>query len=421
MNADSLVDTVVLGEDSYALISPNKISFLSGANRDEVAQRIKAEKLHLTMLNITPTFDKEIESITFLPTLNCNLRCIYCYAKGGEQQTNLTEDLAKIALDDLASKTTGTVQIDFAGGGEPFFNFKVMDYILKYAKKLFREVHVRLVTNGTFNKDHLQWILDNDIDLRISFDGLAHRYQRPFKTGMSSSEAVENNLKELVKLNKKFKVQCIVTEESANYIIDTIQHLSKLGVKLIKIEPVHISEISRKSNQLKPPTPQQFVDKFIEALEYIMRNKLDMKLDTAFLSRPTTGYYCGLRHNIIITPEGNITGCVEFTRKIDPFSELIVNGNCSLDEKKLLFNERAKAELKRLHMDNYKACHSCNLKLICKSGCPARNLFDKGNTFMQSPYTCAIEKNLIPRVLHLISKNSAYSNIVFDKFKIDEC
>src|SRR3989338_11183207 len=119
-NSTNLVDVVKLEQKTYAIISPNKIHFLSDATDADVNSKVEEEKAHLSKRNTTPAFNKEIEGITFLPTLNCNLRCIYCYAKGGERQTNLSEDLAKIALDDLASKTTGTVQIDFAGGGEPF-------------------------------------------------------------------------------------------------------------------------------------------------------------------------------------------------------------------------------------------------------------------------------------------------------------
>jgi len=416
------VDVVKLEQKTYAIISPNKIRFLSDATDADVNNKVEEEKAHLSKHNITPVFNKEIEGITFLPTLNCNLRCIYCYAKGGEKQTNLSEDMAKIALDDFAEGTKAKeVQIDFAGGGEPFLNFKVMEYILSYAKKLFEIVHVRLVTNGTFNDEHLKWIIDNNVDLRVSFDGLAHEYQRPFSNGVSSRELVETNIKRLVKLNKKFKVQCVVTGESINKLVDTIRYFHELGVKTVKVEPVHISDISRKNENLKSPTPTQFVNKFIEALKYIAENNLDIKLDTAFLSRPTIGYYCGLRHNIIITPEGYITGCVEFTRKTDPFSELIITGQCITEKKKLVFDEQAKAELRKLHFSNYVNCNKCNLKLICKSGCPARNLFDKKHTFTPSPYICEIERNLVPKVLYLVSKNSRYSDVVFDRFELKEC
>jgi len=416
-----LVDVVPVGEKTHAIISPNKIQFVLNSTKKELDAAISKEVECTAKLELKAD-KQDISGITFLPTMDCNLGCIYCYAQGGADKEKLSSETAKSAILGLTKIMNGDeILIDFAGGGEPFMNFEIMKDVVSYAKKLYKKVKVRLVTNGTFNQEQLDWIIKNEVDLRVSFDGVAHETQRPFRTDLSSKKIVEGNIKKLVELNKQFKVQCVVTSKSIEQLVDSIKYFNELGAKVVKVEPVHISTISRKGEELASPRPEQFVRNFIKAIKYIIDNDLKIKLDTAFLSRPTIGYYCGLRNNIIITPRGQITGCVEFTRKTDPFSELILNGDCSIKDNKLIFDKKAKEELKKIHFTNYPNCRKCNLKLICKAGCPARNLFDKGHKFIPSDYTCKIVKQLVPEVLKLVAEDNRYTDVVFDKFQVEEC
>jgi radical SAM protein with 4Fe4S-binding SPASM domain len=157
-------------------------------------------------------------------------------------------------------------------------------------------------------------------------------------------------------------------------------------------------------------------------LNVIVEDYLDIKVDSSFFSRPTIGYYCGITDpNINITPEGYITACVEVTREIDPYSDTLIYGKCLAQEKDFMFNNESISKLKQLHFSSYKNCNKCNLKLICKGGCPIRNIFAYGFSYKSSKYTCQIEKNLVPKVFLLIMNNPNYSKTIFEDFRIRMC
>ncbi len=135
-------------------------------------------------------------------------------------------------------------------------------------------------------------------------------------------------------MNYAFMVQCIITSKNVNNILENIIYLQKLGVRCLKIEPVHISKISRDTPQLLPK-PKDFVDNFTKSLIYIAHNNLDLKIDSSFFARPTLGYYCGISSpNINITPYGTITACVEVCRDSDIYSNKFIWGRYSFEKEK---------------------------------------------------------------------------------------
>lgn len=173
MLSNAIVDVLKLDQANYALISPNKIMILSGLFQKDIdkliAIELKRVRDEIKKENKYKS-DKENLAITFLPTMDCNLRCIYCYAKGGEEKRYLTKKVAKDYIDYFVLiRRKAMLKLHFAGGGEPFLNFDVMKFIVNYSKQLFPQINIGLVTNGTFNSEQLKWIIDNNISLRRLF------------------------------------------------------------------------------------------------------------------------------------------------------------------------------------------------------------------------------------------------------------
>jgi len=69
--------------------------------------------------------------------------------------------------------------------------------------------------------------------------------------------------------------------KSVNNMVENVKYFSKLGIKYLKIEPVHISEICRGDKTLIPK-PKEFVDNFIKMLNFIAENDMDIKIDSSF-------------------------------------------------------------------------------------------------------------------------------------------
>lgn len=75
-------------------------------------------------------------NVTLLPTSDCNLRCIYCYADSGTTSKYLPIHIAKAAVDfvfdNAKEKEAPKVQIGFLGGGEPFLAWRFVKDIFEY-------------------------------------------------------------------------------------------------------------------------------------------------------------------------------------------------------------------------------------------------------------------------------------------------
>jgi len=415
-----------INKQNYALILPNRIVFAVDTSEDEIAALVQEERRNLEGENVTEEHShlgpNHGASLTLLPTLDCNLRCVYCYARGGDDKVYMSKEVAKAAIDAVSAMSSeGSLTLHFAGGGEPFANFEVMDFATKYAQRCFDEVAVAIVTNGTFNDEQLEWILENRVSVRISCDGAAHEYQRPFADGRSSKNTVERNIRNLVRSNKEFMVQCIVTSASVRSMVESVDYFASLGVKTLKIEPAHMSETCR-GNKDMTPSPQEFAHNFIETLNHIVANGLPLKIDTSYLSRPTTGYYCGVYgENLTVTPNGDVTACVEITRRSEPFSDVMLYGRLLIDQAQFVFSDAARAKLRMLHFSNYRACCKCPLRLVCKGGCPMQNIWENGFSLERSRYTCQVVKLIVPEIFSLMIEDARYSDVVLDDFQMQVC
>jgi uncharacterized protein len=94
----------------------------------------------------------------------CNLRCTYCYARGGEEQNLwMTFPLAKVAIDAAHENARARGQQYFAislhGGGEPTLNWKVLTAAVRHALGKDLPCHISMATNGVWGKDKRDFIL----------------------------------------------------------------------------------------------------------------------------------------------------------------------------------------------------------------------------------------------------------------------
>jgi len=94
------------GSNNYAVISVGRIVFaLDAADSDlklvfaeeEKEQKELLEKQHI--YRDTEMQLKKSASLAIMPTLDCNLKCIYCYARGGDEKKTISFELARKAIE----------------------------------------------------------------------------------------------------------------------------------------------------------------------------------------------------------------------------------------------------------------------------------------------------------------------------------
>lgn len=389
------------GKGNYALILPNTIEFgLDVSSKEELISWINDIEESWTASDQidNPNLKSEIGLIV---TFDCNLGCIYCYARGGESRETMLFTTATEAINFVHEKEgRDCLIINLVGGGEPLLNLDLVRDIVEYAKSVFKSVEVNVVTNTTFGKKTLDWILTNKIVVRSSYDGEMQDKQRPYRNGSSCKKTVVENIRNLVAENNPLTVSCIVTENGVNTLRKTIDEMVDIGVGAIEFEVARKTSVSRNSGW-NEPNPFKFADALLDVIGYAANMNGKIQVSTSYFSVPRVGgNYCGVSgKNRIITPSGLVTSCLDVSRVNDPYAEKLIFGDT------ILKSSENKAFLENFENLSARGCFGCNLQMICQGGCPMAGLWEHGLPVRKSMYTCTFEHYFLPKLLLAMAEN----------------
>ncbi|MEK7149625.1 MAG: radical SAM protein [Patescibacteria group bacterium] len=416
------------GQNNFAVVSPGRIAYGLNASENELQQLVADEEKHTENIELKKencnTMRLSAPVIALMPTFDCNLRCVYCYARGGEIKKTMSFEVAKSAIEAVAQYNNCRERLDIylVGGGEPLLPFGLVYNSVEFAKSIYKMVIVHVVTNGTFSDDVLQWIIKNKVDIRISYDGPMHRIQRPFAHStnhsvINSEEIIKRNITILTANGISVTVQCIVAKGGLQTMCQTIDEVVGMGVKVLKFEPMLATSISRGVKEMEP-NPIKYAEALLDAINYAAQLG-NIKIDTGYFTEPSDQYYCGIaQNNKIITPDGLITACVEVSKETDPYANSVIFGK--IEYKSMVVNKKRVKTLQSFHYKNQESCVRCNLRFICQGGCPMANIWRSGIPIRKSSFTCAVEHKLIPALLLKIVENPKIAEVVFNnnaKFK----
>lgn len=355
--------------------------------------------------------DEETLSITIIPTTDCNLRCVYCYADGGCEKINLNLEDVKKFIDQLHNFYSDCTKINiyFAGGGEPLLNFDLIKDTVNYIHSINLIPSIRIVTNGVLVKKYFDWLKDNKVNLRISFDGFSQNETRP-GLNFNSKEILLDTLL-FLKNNYPLdllSIQMTITNLNVNHMCEDVEKVMlEYGVDTVKLEPVH-SSFSERSKNVSPPALEDYISNFLKTIDNLVEKDIKGYLDISCLTIPSTSYFCSIRNKTIISPYKIMAPCVEII-KPGTKDDLILNYDLdNIDFKKI--RDIQKEKLFNLHPKNYSTCANCNFVHLCKSNCPMRVILSNSNP---NVYNCLLSRKLLPEFLERASKNDAYINIVF--------
>ena len=207
-------------------------------------------------------------------------------------------------------------------------------------------------------------------------------------------------------------IQSIITSEGLSDLRKIVDEVLTIGVKTLKFEPALITSVSRGVKDMEPD-PIKYAEALLDVIDYVVKLGVDLKIDTGYFSEPADEYYCGIScHNKIITPSGLITACVEVVRDTEPYADPVIFGKIKGDH--IIVDEDKIKILKSLHYENQPECSRCNLRLICKGGCPMSNIWGSGFPTKKSPFTCAVAHRLIPGLLLRMAEDCRVLNVIFD-------
>jgi len=415
-NKDNFILYLPLEKRSALEVTPGVLSILKNASSispqdssDGLVKKLIGTKVIVPEDYKIMEFPKKTQaylptSVTLLPTTDCNLNCIYCYASSGEHRVNMPFDTAKASIDFITENALKLGQknigVSFHGGGEPFMNYKLIKEAVKYSKSLskkkrLKSPHYSIVTNAVLNQEQLNFLKKYNFRVNISLDGTKdiQDFQRPLRDGRSSFEQVMNSIRFMEENKQNYGIRSTITNYNLGRlkeIVDFFKDTTNLDT--VHFEPVFECGRCEKTNTTEPDS-KEFLEKILEAKEYGLSKGMGVYYSGGRFDA-TTNHFCGATgSNFIVTPYGTVTTCLEVSTTKDPRSSVFQigkqnKGSFQIEQDKIDY-------LKSRTVDKMSNCTDCYAKYNCAGDCLAKVLA-KGSLFDTSENSrCDINRGVL--------------------------
>ncbi|MFH1129205.1 MAG: radical SAM protein [Patescibacteria group bacterium] len=347
-------------------------------------------------------------SAVIFTTLNCHLRCVYCYSDAGKQNISMDWELAKGTIDFVIGNTKRSSQkdcsLEFHGGGEPTWNWPIFQSSIVYFNERAKYEHlnseVSLVTNGMLSRAQIDWIIRHNMrSVQVSLDGTEdlQNFQRPTAGGNKSFATVCRAVRSFLNEGIKTTIHSVITEKGIERIPEIIHFFGEnFSGATVQIEPASPCGRGLSTGQ-RFPSPESFIRGFIEAQNIAKSFDLDLIYSgtSSQLSDFCRGF-CGVYvPNFVVTPEGFVTACHEVAELKHKFANFFIYGRWDHTKKKFFFNRNKIRKLRHSIDEIDPACDECFARPYCAGDCLVKTLNDtkKENDFSSSP-RCMINREL---------------------------
>lgn len=310
-----------------------------------------------------------LENIKFLVlwlTNDCNLRCKYCYASGGEKKEYMTFEMAKKAL--AIPNSNFKVQL---AGGEPLLNFQLIKDIYDYLKINNKAVKLQMQTNGTLiDREIAREIKKMNIAIGISMDGPFEVNEKLRGRTMEAINGIKNLGEEGVMVN----LNAVITNKNISYLdklVDLAFYLGNvggIGLDLLRVTgracnsnlniagaddiKIYLRKAYERSIELEKLTGKKIVIREIEDSK--------RRLET---QRSCNGYcHAAYGGAMVVLPNGSIYPCGSLINLPQYYM-----GNIQDEKSQRIIKVKTKKT---------KRCNICKYEKFCAGACPSRSIIN---------------------------------------------
>lgn len=342
--------------------------------------------------------------LTIVPTMNCNMRCSYCF-QNDDGLARISKDMCNKVIDFIRDLLTNKDSLHICWfGGEPLL---ALDEVIYMSKKIIDMCNSKnivyysnIITNG--------YLLTNDIvkelidkckisAVQITLDGLGERHdsKRILKNGDRSFDTIVKNIENICDdINVVIRVN--VDNENILDIENLIDYLmiekNLKGKIVFGFSPVLKFE-SKKDRYYNSYCNQNKYDKFnIDILKKISDMDTIENVSNAYFQASTVACSANIYDNFVIDPKGNLYKCLLTLGHAD---EIVGNIDDALNNRETLMN---KQHNRWLDIKWNESCHNCEVLPLCHSGCA----FQKNKT--GQVFKCMERKNTFKDILKMYCK-----------------
>ncbi|MCL2719216.1 MAG: radical SAM protein [Lachnospiraceae bacterium] len=340
---------------------------------------------------------------------NCNLKCKYCYAQGGNYLSN-AGNITMEMLDNILYTFFGMFEkIDVISlfGGEPTLNIEAIERVAAYISDNGLNTKIGMITNGTVMDEKLAALIQKyDISVTLSIDQKDMQNNlRPFNNGNETYDKIKENVNILREVAKQpSQLEVVYTQAHVDNEISVTDVIKKLQFEFGKL-PVHLTPVSTDKNDLKLKNEDAFIQSIDDAF---IDSDINEKADYSFVGRmidslqkkqPRTNVCSAGYGTISVSVNGDIYPCFYFTDQEDFH---IANVNAPLED--------VKAQIGKIRRYYYgksthdlPECSTCFANSICY-GCLGVNYFETGDPYKPSETHCRMVKKSLEKTLIYLSE-----------------
>ena len=349
--------------------------------------------------------------ISFFLTTKCNLECVYCY--NSQERLNFYErslsiDIAKAGID-YFFKTNDSRHIRFYGPGEPTQEFLLMQKITDYARlKAGDKLSVEIQTNGVFDNEIREWMLNNINIIWISFDGEPEiqNANRPIRGGHPSSSIIENNIQWLLEKQKKnfmTGARVTISEINVHRQIELVDYFYELGIRHIWSDPlfpsVHKKPVCSDPNRQKNSIfdMDTYVTNFVRAYHHARKKNIFYGSFLTCNFDGITNKHCRACTPVPhLTPDGYVSACDLVTFGEHAFHmDCFVYGKWNEKTRSFIWDQEKIYSLQNRSINNLQHCKKCKARFYCGGYCLGEVVNETGSLYGRKLNACKAIKRLL--------------------------
>lgn len=350
--------------------------------------------------------------LTILPSLACNLRCVYCYETrdGGVMSEEVQQALIRLAKERIQPE--GSLAVTWFGG-EPLLNLQIIERLSRSFMEICEGKKAKysssIITNGyLLDRETAGTLVELKVDhAQVTLDGPEpiHDARRPTAGGGGSFQRIFENLKAASPI-LPISLRINVDETNRGTIPDVLDLIAAAGLQG-SVHP-YLGHTLPYNEICQDVARSCISSEDFSLLDLETAFELMKKGFRTFSPPKSTNAYCLADNNnaFVITPSGGVVNC--WNDSADSEAEI---GHL-LKPYTARMRTKAGVWLKR---DPFSLeCVDCLLLPICMGGCPYMYL--KSGQLQCHKWKHHLDENIA--YYHLVKKVDAEAQVARDFYKI---